>query len=265
MPCLGCMRLPQLCAERVYGGAARVEARALRAVGQHLTATVRLTGSLQPKVGVDEAPVRHVRGRGHPRARSAWVAPICTQLPLVRDTVPASVDDHVRIHVKQCVRSRDQACSIVQLVVPKIVLTLQLARVIATWLVLVFVVEAVAVPVALVWAPRALDPQRLVVGHVGCKPSDLVQRKVQVMKHCHELFEVVLPTYPSAVGCIEVYRHRRRLGNQCLQGILDPLLVRRLSCNIPTMRMPSIRCKVGKAVWLQDDHYGKLVLVSLED
>mmetsp|Transcript_30803 Transcript_30803/g.93205 ORF Transcript_30803/g.93205 Transcript_30803/m.93205 type:complete len:461 (-) Transcript_30803:253-1635(-) len=244
-------------AEAVRGAAVRVEARALRAVGQGLCAAVRLARRLQPEIRVDDLGVGGGRGGDEAHARAADVAPIGAVGALVGHAVAPGVDDDVRLEAGDALRHRlPQVHGVVVLVLGWVPLSCQAARVVATLVVGMRVVEA---PVVL----GAHLPERLVAGHVR-REAPQVRCHAQVLDGLHEVQHVVLPPEPAAVARVEVHGDVGRVIPDGLHGVGDALLVRGDRGRVPAPRVGPVRRQVRQAVGLddQDDGHEPVVLAQ---
>jgi hypothetical protein len=66
----------------------------------------------------------------------------------------------------------------------------------------VLAIQAVAIAVALVWLPGALDAKSLIVGNIGREAAHFVKRQSHAFQQRNKLLEVILPTEPSAMSCV---------------------------------------------------------------
>mmetsp|Transcript_133862 Transcript_133862/g.373241 ORF Transcript_133862/g.373241 Transcript_133862/m.373241 type:complete len:318 (-) Transcript_133862:798-1751(-) len=170
---IGGLRFSFLSTNRVRRSARRIRQHA--PVVASLTAAIRVPRCLQPEVCVHKRGIRRLRGRWHPDAGSANVAPV-RAVPAVADhAVPASVDEHVRIHVEHSPRNGRQTGCVVHLVIAEVPLLQEITRVLTAGVLSMPAVEAVAVAVAAVWTPGTLHAQGLVASHVGREAAYPVQ------------------------------------------------------------------------------------------
>ena len=95
LTCFGCTRLIRSRADAVHGGTILVKSRARASIRQCLSATIRLTWSLQPEVGINDSWPRSFRSGDKTDPSTSDVAPVSAVRTHACNTIATSVNDHV--------------------------------------------------------------------------------------------------------------------------------------------------------------------------
>ena len=242
-PGFGCTGLSASAADRIFRPAERIEPCALRSVWQLLRAAIALAGSFQPHVGIDQIWQRGLDGRDGPNAGTSDIAPVCAVLPHVCNPVAARVDEEVRREAgNRLADCRCKLLNVIELVVCRVVLRLQPARVCAAWIRLVLAVQA---PLRL----RARDTKRLVVCYVGREPAEFAP-DIQRGNAVREQRNVVRPAQPSAVRSVEVLDCGRARLCKRVDRVRNARLVSSSGRGVAAMRVRLVCREVRKRVGL---------------
>ena len=104
----------------------------------------------------------------------------------------------------------------------RVPLAFEFARIGTARIVLMLIVQAVVVAsLRALRFPRASRANRLVVGNISGKPSDL-RTDVQLLHCLGERLEVVVPAQPTAMGSIQVHNSLRGFACKLVNRVWDP-------------------------------------------
>mmetsp|Transcript_65827 Transcript_65827/g.169419 ORF Transcript_65827/g.169419 Transcript_65827/m.169419 type:complete len:311 (+) Transcript_65827:667-1599(+) len=149
-----------------------------------------------------------------------------------------------------------EVARVVQLVLRRVPLRGQMARVVAAGVVRVRVVEAVVVR----WAHLA---ECLIPSHVRRKATQVL-RHIERSDGLHEVIHVVLPTKPTAMTSIKVDGSLRSRFRKRLHCVGHTLLVCRLGRGVTAPRVGQVRGEIRQGVRLDHQHDGNLSVVLLQ-